>query len=336
MGSPRQSRDLLVRMGDLIEAVNAIEFQVSDRPGALSLAAISAPTIRATVARAVAVLDVVERYYPDVVDPETAETLFDIGAMISAEMAAREITDLAFVARRELNRCRERLDRSIAAEDLVAMVSSCDAAIRRVRRALIPIEGAMCEFHGVEPPMRRWVDLEVSLRVRRLYAQFSRAVVAVADDTVQLEIRLAFLASRMSNIRSSDLYSCLRIEDRLEMQKLFSRIVRWLDSGDDRQSSRGFELWQDVKTFAALLLEVNNRQELREHDRKVTCKAVHRLFVNDTQERNVPEDLRLELQTVLGRDEELDACILCGRELTGERLELPLRRVCDQLSAPID
>jgi hypothetical protein len=327
-----ESRELLARTSHLIEAANAIDFQVSDQPGALSLAAISAPTIRDTVVGAVSLLKQVEAYYEEVVDPETAETLFDIGALISAEMAAREITDLAFVAGRELRTCVAQLDRSIETEDLIAMVSGCDTAVRRLRRALIPIEGAMCEFHGVEAPIRRWVDLEVSLRIRRLYMQFGRAVAAVADDEIQMEMRLAFVASRVSNIRSSDLYPCLRIEDRLEMQKLFSRIVGWLDEGEERDPSRGFELWQDVRTFAALLTDINNRQELREHDRKVACEAVQRLFVNERTEPGLPEDLRLKLQMVLGRDEDLDASILCTAQVQKEQLEVPLRRICHRLA----
>ena len=244
-----ESHDLLSQVSRLIETANAINFEVTDRPGSLTMAAVSAPTILSAVQKAVAVLDEMERYYDGVSDPETADTLFDIGELISSEMAAREITDLAFIAGRELRTCAEQLERSIADEDLVAMVSGCDAALRRLRRGLIPIEAAMCEFEGISPPLRRWVDLEVSLRIRRLYAQFERAVAAVAGESVQMQMRLAFVASRIANIRSSELYTCLRIEDRLEMQKLFARIVSWLDGGDHRAANYGQELWQDVRTF---------------------------------------------------------------------------------------
>ena len=77
---------------------------------------------------------------------------------------------------------------------------------------------------------------------------------------------------------------------------------------------------------------MNNRQELREHDRRLACEAYQRLFVNQPL-TSLPEELRFELQKMLGRDDELDRLILSESPVPVERLEAPLRRVCTVLAA---
>src|SRR6185436_18474780 len=91
------------------------------------------------------------------------ESLHDIARLISSEIAGQEIVDVLFLARSELRGALQDLIGCLGQDDVLRVASSCDSGLRTLKRILISAESAMHEFEGLEPPMRQWSDLEMSL-----------------------------------------------------------------------------------------------------------------------------------------------------------------------------
>jgi hypothetical protein len=232
-------------------------------------------------------------------------------------VAVQEILDLAFMALAQLRLARGRLETAVDSQNLLAMVTRADSALTRLRRECIPLEAAIAEFEERPNPLRTWVDLEVSLEIRRVYANLRRAVAAVGDPAGEaLPRALADFAGRLASLGSNPVYSRLRIADRVQFQTLSRRIGAWLASESERDATNGRRLWSDLATSCALLVEVSKRQELVEHDRQVVTRTHQLLVASPEPPPLLPSDLLEELHTLEGRDDELDRLILGGNRRT--------------------
>jgi hypothetical protein len=320
-----------LRVSRLVDAALAIDFRVSDEPGALTLAAISAPSILELLTNAEVFLKEAQDYYDSKQVTEGLSepgSLDDIGAMISSEMAARDIRDLSFIATGQIRSCAERLEGAIGRQNILNMVSCSDDALCRLRRGLIPIEAAIGEFEGIPPPGREWVDIDISLQTRRLYGQLRRELLAVGEpDDEELRPRLSEFSVRLAEMKASPVYTSLRINDRVQVRGLYERIARWLKQGKERSPVEARSIWQDLSTFVGLLAEINNRQELHEHDRRVIQVAYHSLYANVRPPKVIPGEILEQLRTLEGRDDELDRLILHGSSRRPEDWEGPIRRL---------
>ena len=138
-----------------------------------------------------------------------------------------------------------------------AVASHADSSLRHVRKALIAIESAVCEYEGFEARDRRWVDIQDSLATRRLYGQFRRAILRGGEPQTheQLTASLKSAATRIAILRGLEIYPFLRIDDRLTIRRLQKRIAAWLDGGADSSQESGLRLWEDLISFARLVDE---------------------------------------------------------------------------------
>ena len=106
--------------------------------------------------------------------------------------------------------------------------------------------------------------------------------------------------------------------------------MAWLEDKDASEDI-GRRLWTDLVSFARLLVQVNNREEIREHDRRMVSQIYHQLFlVTETPERLSANQLE-DLESLLGRDDELDQVILRINEHPLEDLRPPLVRLRKEL-----
>ncbi len=261
--------------------------------------------------------------------------LREIGAQISSELAAREVSGLAFVARGQLMEMREALASAQEHRQVWAVASHADAGLRASGKALIALETAICEYEGLPARDRRWRDLKDSLETRRLYGQFRRAILRGGDPKSHEELATSLrgAATRIAILRNLEIYPFLRIDDRLTIRRLQKRIAAWLDDGAGDEAA-GRRLWQDLVSFARLLMKVNDREELREHDRQVAKSVLRMLFSPERPVKRPSEAQRRELERLLGRDDELDRLILNAAEGPVEGLQEPLERICRQLKRP--
>ncbi len=314
----RPGKSLFRRVVRLLDAAVTVEFNIDDEPGCLALAALSAPTIAEVLRDAVVLLDEVRGYYESdrassAAPGQATDSLNDIGALISTQVAAQEISDLAFVTRSEVRHCLAALETAIGSQDPPRIVVRCDDAVQRLRRGMIPLENAIGEFEGVTPPTRVWWDLEISLRIRSLYAGLRhRVVTAPPPGDGETRARLDAVAQELATLRSAEIYRFMRIDDRIQMRTLYGRVVLSLGHEGREEPAQGQRLWQELVSFVQLLVGVNNRQELQAHDQRVIARACQVLLEAEPRPDHVPRGLLEELGNVVGRDDELDRLILDG------------------------
>ena len=340
------SKELLQRVESLIEETQGMAFIVPEDPGYFSIDDDMVRQVRELMARAVELM----RELTDFYDAESAahdetggegedgDFLKDIGAQISSELAAREVSGLAFVARGQLMEMQEALASALQHKLVWAVASHADSSLRHIGKALIAIESAVREYEGLEAVDRRWVDLQDSLATRRLYGQFRRAILRGGDPRTheQLTASLKSAATRIAILRGLEIYPFLRIDDRLTIRRLQKRIAAWLGGDADGGEEAGRRLWQDLVSFARLLMKVNDREELREHDRQVVTTVHRLLFQPKRSAKRLSGGQLKELARLEGRDDEIDRLIRLAGEHPVEDLRAPLERLRDQLQRPFE
>ncbi|MEM6794433.1 MAG: hypothetical protein AAF725_10665, partial [Acidobacteriota bacterium] len=186
-------------------------------------------------------------------------------------------------------------------------------------------------------------DIKDSLETRRLYGQFRRAIHRPGEpqDLDEVTAQLRGAAHRIAILRDRKIYPFLRIYDRVPIRRLQKRIQAWLEEAWDpavaaERERQGRQLLSDLVSFAELLKQINNREDLREHDRR-TAMRLHRVFF---ESKNSPGSLEPghlgDLELLLGRDDELDALVLDPSRHSVEGLRAPLGRLLAQLNQPFE
>lgn len=307
----------------------------------MSVSAALAPQAVRLLEHACELLRSVEEHYQ--LSDEVAEArargdhdgrLTDIAAMISSAVATQELGDLAFLTGAQLEGCRARLVSVIAEEDRIQTATQCEIGLRRMRRGLIAVDLAICNFEGLEPPGRRQAELEEALKVRRLYWEMRRIVLVGGEPhDAELRTRLRSFVAVVEAMRPREVFSLVRIEDRITMIGLCNRISSWLDLGDQQAVIDGRRLWHDVTAFAELLTEINNRQELREHDLEMVESAWRTLASRHADGEPAPREVTEPLVGLLGLDDSLDRLILDRTSSTAGQWKPALHRLRTVLTA---
>ncbi|RMH20496.1 MAG: hypothetical protein D6696_08020 [Acidobacteria bacterium] len=332
----KDCRPYLPRFDALIKKIDGVDFRVPEDSALIGLANDLVPRVTRLLRDSLALLDSVAEQFERQARGETSldqlpDTLEGIAQLISAETAEREIEDLAFFARAELREALDVLVRSMTANNVLMTASHCESGLRRARRALVSVEAALYTYEELEVPARDWVDVEVSLQIRKLYRNLRQDIVARPFDGegVQEDLVRAVLY-RLVAFRELRIYPYLRVDDRVFLRDLLRRMLDWLNSkGRDVDEARS--LWQDLTGFAQILAQVSYRQELREHDYQLVAQAYHQLFGKDQIPDAVPRPLLDELDALLGLDDELDRLILEPSAHSVSAWRAPLRRLLDDL-----
>lgn len=281
---------------------------------AKQLVAELSPRVASLLERALAVLAEVLRWYDRASDaaPGPDSDSFDFGLAVDELLAherespATKIADLAFIASGELRQRRARVAAHTATLDAWEIVCDCGSAVRRVVKSLGAIELAVCEVEHLERVLAFDSELEVSLQTRRLYKKVwrsTRAVGEVEPSNARHALRKA--GTLVATIVGRDVYCRLRERDRFQLRALQRRVLEWLrDENPDARA--GVRLWEDFASFAEMLRQVSNRQELVKHD----VNAL-RLARQSLEAGNVTGASAL-LARLDGLDDELDAALTAG------------------------
>lgn len=337
----RDKTPLLNRVQTLLETAQGITFIVPDDTGFFSLEDELIGRVSALMESCLELMrEIGDLYDAESHDPpsdalgDEDDFLKEIGAAISSELAAREVSNMAFVVRAQLLESYESMQAALKNRYIWVVASHADAGLRRINRGLITLETAMREYEGLPQQERRWSDLKDSLETRRLYGHFRRAILRANESEDDLVTRLRGAANRIAILRDLKIYPFLRIYDRLPIRRLQKRILAWLDrpADDPTKEEEGRQLWSDLVSFAELLVQINNREDLCEHDRR-TVARLHRVLFEARQPviRILPSHLA-DLELLLGRDEELDRIILSPEKFGVEDLRVPLERTQQQLN----
>jgi hypothetical protein len=220
------------------------------------------------------------------------------------------ISDLAFIARLELRQKSAGLTRLPADSDSWRIIAAGGSCLRQIQKALAALEAVITRAEGLKPVLGFHDELALSLVSRRAYADFRRQLRAVAR-LPGISDRLQGAATSIADLFDLEIYRDFRISDRVQLRRLLERILRWAGPEADRQG--GERIWQDLLGCAALLAEISKRQELEEHDERVCREILDRLVVASSPGPDLPHDVRPLVESLTGRDDDLDDRIFEGR-----------------------
>ena len=331
----RGFREFAHRFQELVQQVESADVRVPEDSALISLATDLVPKVTHLLRQGIDLLTDVEKFYGPAYSPESEdpESLSQIGLQISTEFAARDLADMSFFARADLKNSLEVLVASATHKhNQMTLASNCEAGLRRLRKALISVESTVFEFEGRPAPERQWFDVEVSLQIRKLYWNLRQETGGLTGNKDRpIETRLRAVLYRILAFRELSVYPFLRVDDRVNLRRLLKRILDWLNS-DERDPAVARRLWQDLSSFAEILVQVSHRQELRDHDLKLVSRTYRTLFPFGARRRMVPDELLEELQSLLGLDDELDHLIARRMARPVEAWRRPLKRLQTSLS----
>lgn len=243
-------------------------------------------------------------FFDRLLDPQGGEIGEDSDGL------GERLADLAFVARLELRQRLAGLTRLPADADSWRIIAAAGSCLRQVQKALAALEAVVARAEGIAPVLGSHDELALALVARRAYAGFRRRLRAVGR-LPGISDRLQGAATCIAYLFDLEIYRDLRISDRVQLRRLLERILRWGGPDVDRQG--GERIWEDLLGCAALLAEISKRQELEEHDERVCREILDRLVAASSPGPELPPDVRPLVESLTGRDDDLDERIFDGR-----------------------
>lgn len=256
----------------------------------------------------------------DDVEPDSRVSypvLNQIDQLSSRPDGCRQVVDLAWIGTWTLKQKRTLLTEAVGSNEFWRALGQCLSAKRMIVKTTAAIEKAVAEVEGVPSRLSylHETELQRSLKVRKLYFRFRRKVsVGAPPDLSGVESRIRLACVSFAQVFGDPAYSDVRVQDRQLFRKLQGHGLAWIAERRVDQSKAtgvaGLRILQEMTAFAECLMMVNNRSELREHDRNVAGAVYDRLRTGDSM-----SDIRADtslfgmLKTVEGRDDELDSLL---------------------------
>lgn len=315
--------ELLRRTGDLIERSLSQRFQVPQDTGLLTLDPTLADRVIGTLDETIELLRVVTQF-------------FDDGAMLplsASGLSTQDVADLAFVGRTEMVEIRDNLQAAKASRNTWKIASEADRAVARATRTLVSLEAALRELLGVEAVERRWFDLADAIEIRRQYVRLWLEVVRAGDMQSPGVIRstLKHFSDLIAILRRDKIYPFLRIDDRLELRNLQKRIFAYLEDGGTDPDQEARRLWQDLRGFLQLLMQVSRREELREHDRLLVGRVYREVIDANAGSGPLAAEHHQNLIDLAALDPELDRLLLEKNPAKASDYKAPISRLREKL-----
>ena len=249
--------------------------------------------------------------------PATDDWLLDTGATeaIAEDPRQRELIDLCGMIRLDLSQRLELLRRDDGSE-LWEFLTACNHARGALIKAAVSLEAAVCASERVPTQLDALHEVSSALRVRAGYRRLQQALTAGGEpERERIGERLAEAAGALESLVASALFIELRVADRCQLRRVVERLDHWLREGARADLDDGIRLWQDLCGLAAVMQQVNNRQELVAHDRALLLEALGQLYGDAPLDPGREAQLRERLAAALGRDAELDALLEAGEPL---------------------
>ena len=252
-------------------------------------------------------------------------------ALASNRVSLEAVEEMAFMAQIELSQRADRLERSGLSWEAAALLGECDSSLRRLRKSLNAVGLTLARLLGVPALAEYRSELESSLAIRRGLKSFRVRVNKGGEPAPnQLKERFRYIANQIEILVSWDIYSGMRVRDRLLLRSLQQRLLAWLQM-THASAEAGMRLWQDIAACVEMFALVNRRQELVEHDTALLTQCVDTLKAQQPQDAVDPTLMR-QLRAAEGLDVALDG-LLDQRDLKVEALLSVLTRLVSQPAA---
>jgi hypothetical protein len=260
----------------------------------------------------------------------------DIDALVAEGGSAGGICDLCVLARMELRGKRHQLRGLAATESSWTIISTCASARRKIIKGAAAIDLAIGQHEGRTPVLTGLfeTELERSLEVRRAYTRFRRAVAAHATPgptTVVQAVRAGGVA--LAVLVGRDIYEDLRVDDRIQLRQLQRQLIGWLQLGPTAPPRAGLKMWHDLFGFSGVLVQINNRTSLREHDRELIASLLPSVRASPSD--LLDPTLAKKLRGLGGRDDALDDLLGQSDPRTAD-VARQLAAVAEALSVPFE
>ncbi len=325
---PTKLVDFLHLVSGFVDELLTVDLNLPDEPEALADATTAAPRTIAMLDRAKQLLIEIDNHY----EPQWSANASDEDIAESDITPEQEICDLVFLCLNEIRPCRKRLVRAIQSGNQAKIIATSGEAYRRLNTALIPLENALARADGRIPPTRMEWDLEISLQVRRLYADLRKELQTVPDATdAQIRESLISFVLRFDDMKERDDYRFLRFDDRVHLDSLLKGTRAWLREGQEGDAKTGRRIWQELVNLVELMRQISIRTELRTYDRQLIRRACRELFDVEPRPEVMSPHLEEELVNLLGLDDELDWLIRNATAHPPKFWEHCLRRLLDKI-----
>ena len=319
--------DLQAKIASVVVETHSVEIRRWEASSTAEAVAGLVPQIEACGWRALEVLD--EFLADDDGDNDLFAETPQVGS--SKPAGVQEVGEIAFIARWDLRRRVTQLGSLDENSELWSVIALCSAIRRHVCKACTEVERALCRALGLRSQLEELSisELGIALATRRAYLAFVRDTRATEDRLVRGEIRhdraLRSTSSNLAKIVGRDVYEDMRVEDRKELRALQARILSWGrgELGGDLGARR---LWLDASAVAELLLGVQQREVLREHDHALCGEALDEL-----RGGRIAAGLLRRLGELEGRDPDVAELVASG-ETGAERWRPVIERIYARLS----
>jgi len=249
----------------------------------------------------------------------------------SREALRGRVADQSFIARMELNHWRASLDMPAGSESWV-LIGRCNQALGAFIKAAIALEAIASEIVGQKCLLSHLQSAERSIELRRAFHAFRAAIAAGGTpEEHNLRERIEQASDAISVLLHTQTRERIRLSDRAQLIKLDKRTRDWLSLEGGAEFSVGLHIWQDMLALSELMMQINRREELMEHDARLIGELLARF--DEQLPENPVRAWRVELKTLIGRDLELDQLIEDGGEgETAQHLRAILTRVHRELT----
>lgn len=243
-----------------------------------------------------------------------------------------ETADVLFVARMQVGQALEDLKVQKDIPDHWDLIGQCNRFRGVVITAAAAIGRAVCKHEGWGETAGQPIDLRQSLLIRRAYTAFHDVVSAQPDPLAdELPELLDGTKAQIEALLGSSISRFIRVNDRCNFRRLVQKVEEFRALGDSADPQDGLRIWQDISAVAQMLVQINNRQELVEHDREQSRRLLMQLSPGDGDGSVLGIDLLARLSALHGRDADLDRAIQVTEAAIQRHLIPALRAVAKKL-----
>jgi hypothetical protein len=221
--------------------------------------------------------------------------------------ALLELCDLCLMARVQFSNVDHA---ELTAEtDTYAVIIACNRLRGNLIAAINAVDDTISKLEGWDPLNLPRTNLPAAIAARRAYARLKAELDELeATHGADLFPKLSAARDLIQNVLQPPMGKKLRMVDRAQLRRVAMEIHTWALSREPDQRI-GNAHWENLLAVAELLMQINNRHELKAHDRSVIALWTERLATNEPVFVRTDSTFFAEIATLRGRDPELDRWI---------------------------
>lgn len=167
-------------------------------------------------------------------------------------------------------------------------------------KTVIALENCLALLGEQAPRLDFFSEVQKGVEVRRCYGELCFEINEATHQDLPIDEKLRLVGLALGRLRKLDAYEYVRFSDRQLVANLKSRLRNWFES--ERNHGQGTGLLDDIRFSTELLLSINSRQELQEHDLVTVRSCLNHLEAHQA--------CTALLHALVGRSKRLDALIL--------------------------